>query len=157
MPALEEGRLPMPEHSVRAFDRSLLLVAEPQLFVTSIVAATDFYVDKLGFEVRMIYGEPPFWAQVARDGVRLNLRLVDAPVFEPAFLTRERDALSATIVAADANALFDEYRDRGVEFHQPLRTEPWGATTFIVADPDGNLLMFADAGPASSDSRDRMA
>jgi hypothetical protein len=27
-----------------------------------------------------------------------------------------------------------------------LRKEPWGAETFIVKDPDGNLLLFA--GPA---------
>ena len=34
----------------------------------------------------------------------------------------------------------------GVAFHQPLKTEPWGARTFVVRDPDGNLLLFA--GPA---------
>jgi hypothetical protein len=28
---------------------------------------------------------------------------------------------------------------------QTLRKEPWGAETFIVKDPDGNLLLFADA------------
>ena len=26
-----------------------------------------------------------------------------------------------------------------------LRAEPWGARTFIVADPDGNLILFASA------------
>ena len=31
----------------------------------------------------------------------------------------------------------------GVPFHQRLRAEPWGARTFIVRDPDGNLLAFA--------------
>jgi hypothetical protein len=35
---------------------------------------------------------------------------------------------------------------RGVTFAQTLRREPWGAKTFIVKDPDGNLLLFA--GPA---------
>jgi hypothetical protein len=34
----------------------------------------------------------------------------------------------------------------GVVFHQTLRKEPCGAKTFIVRDPDGNLLLFA--GPA---------
>jgi hypothetical protein len=33
-----------------------------------------------------------------------------------------------------------------VTFAQPLQREPWGAKTFIVKDPDGNLLLFA--GPA---------
>ncbi|WP_407045994.1 VOC family protein [Mesorhizobium abyssinicae] len=31
----------------------------------------------------------------------------------------------------------------GARFHQTLRTEPWGARTFIVSDPDGNLICFA--------------
>ncbi len=42
--------------------------------------------------------------------------------------------------------LFLSYRAAGVPFHQPLKKEPWGARTFIVRDPDGNLVLFA--GPA---------
>ena len=30
-----------------------------------------------------------------------------------------------------------------VPFHQPLNTEPWGAGTFVVSDPDENLILFA--------------
>ena len=39
--------------------------------------------------------------------------------------------------------LFLEFTQKGVEFHQPLKTQPWGMTDFIVKDPDGNLLCFA--------------
>jgi len=42
--------------------------------------------------------------------------------------------------------LFLEFQAAGAVFFQTLRTEPWGARTFIVKDPDGNLLLFA--GPA---------
>ena len=42
--------------------------------------------------------------------------------------------------------LFREFQAAGVEFFQALRKEPWGASTFIVKDPDRNLLLFA--GPA---------
>jgi uncharacterized glyoxalase superfamily protein PhnB len=31
-------------------------------------------------------------------------------------------------------------------FQQALKKEPWGAKTFVVADPDENLILFA--GPA---------
>jgi len=31
-----------------------------------------------------------------------------------------------------------------VVFHQVLKTEPWGARTFIVRDLDGNLILFAE-------------
>jgi uncharacterized glyoxalase superfamily protein PhnB len=42
--------------------------------------------------------------------------------------------------------LFREFQAAGVTFFQALRKEPWGAQTFIVKDPDGNLLLFAGPG-----------
>ena len=87
--------------------------------------------------------------QVARDGARLNLRLVAGPAIDPGLRKREPELLAATFVLEDAKPLFFEFQQRGVEFHQPLREEPWGALTFIVSDPDSNLLCFA--GPAAGD------
>ncbi|XAZ25694.1 VOC family protein [Sinorhizobium sp. B11] len=120
-----------------------LLDAQPQLFVDDIQAACDFYSQKLGFTIAFTYGEPPFYAQVVRDAARLNLRHVDMPAFHPELRQRERDILSATITLDDVKALFLEYTANGVSFHQPLRLEPWGARTFIVCDPYGNLIAFA--------------
>jgi catechol 2,3-dioxygenase-like lactoylglutathione lyase family enzyme len=121
----------------------VIVASEPQLYVSSIEAASAFYVDRLGFKVVLSYGEPPFWAQVARDGGRLNLRMVNGPVFDSGFRSREPDAVSATLTVDEATALFLEFQKAGVTFHQALRTEPWGARTFIVQDPDGNLIAFA--------------
>lgn len=122
-----------------------LLDAQPQLFVSDIAASCDFFRDLLGFRVAFVYGEPPFYAQVFRDGARLNLRHVDRPAFDRDFLASEPDVLSATITLEDAKPLFLEYQATGVPFHQSLRNEPWGARTFIVADPDGNLIAFVGA------------
>jgi len=119
-----------------------LVAAEPQLYVRDVVASSEFYSRTLGFSVAFTYGEPPFYVQVFRDGARLNLRQVDTPIVDPG----RRDAeqlLTASITLEDAKPLFIEYQHAGVEFAQPLRTEPWGARTFIVRDPDGNLLLFA--------------
>lgn len=122
--------------------KPFLTAAEPQLFVGDIAAARDFYTGKLGFQLAFLHGDPPFYGQVIRDGACLNLRHVDRPVFDPA-LRAEEDLLSATIVLDKIEALFLEYQAKGVVFHQALRAEPWGARTFIVADPDGNLIAFA--------------
>ena len=57
--------------------------------------------------------------------------------------------LSASIAVAGADeirSLFEEFLSAGVAFRQPLSRKPWGARDFIIADPDGNLLLFA--GPA---------
>jgi len=122
-----------------------LVAAEPQLFVRDVVASSAFYSRKLGFSLAFTHGEPPFYAQVFRDGARLNLRQVDAPVVDPVRRDTEQ-LLSASITLEDAKSLFVEYQQAGVEFAQALRTEPWGAQTFIVRDPDGNLLLFAGRG-----------
>jgi catechol 2,3-dioxygenase-like lactoylglutathione lyase family enzyme len=121
----------------------VLGLAEPQLLVADIRAACDFYAGTLGFAVVFTYGEPPFYAQIRRDAARLNLRLVHGPIFAPGFREREADVLSATIALDDPKALFLELQAAGAPFHQTLRTEPWGARTFIIRDPDGNLIAFA--------------
>jgi uncharacterized glyoxalase superfamily protein PhnB len=74
-------------------------------------------------------------------------------VFEPVFAgdVRKREhLLSASVTVATASEikqLFLTYLAAGATFDQPLKEEPWGAITFIVSDPDGNLVLFA--GPAA--------
>ena len=119
-----------------------------QLFVANIKSSCDFYTNKLGFAVEFMYGDPPFYGQVVRDNARLNLRLIGEPVFVGDVRKREH-LLSASITVATPNEikqLFLSYQAAGVSFHQTLRKEPWGARTFIVSDPDKNLILFA--GPA---------
>jgi catechol 2,3-dioxygenase-like lactoylglutathione lyase family enzyme len=116
-----------------------------QLFVRNLKASTDFFTTKLGFTLDFVYGEPPFYGQVSRDNARLALRHVDAPVIAEDIRDQE-GLLSASITldsADEIKQLFLAYQDADVPFHQALREEPWGAKTFIVKDPDGNLILFA--------------
>ncbi len=122
-----------------------LLAAEPQLFVADLGASCEFYTKKLGFTIAFIYGEPPFYGQVFRDDARLNLRCLPEPAINPVLRDKEH-LLSATITLDVAKPLFLEFQAAGVVFHQALKTEPWGARTFIVCDPDGNLILFAGRG-----------
>jgi catechol 2,3-dioxygenase-like lactoylglutathione lyase family enzyme len=123
----------------------MVLTAEPQLFVADLDASAEFYARKLGFMLAFRYGDPPFYGQVFRDGARLNLRVVSRPVFDEEL--RERDQLlSASITVEDITPIFLEYQAAGVDFAQHLRTEPWGARTFVVRDPDDNLILFAGRG-----------
>lgn len=149
--ALRAGVQAMPATIVNTADTTEpeLTEVEAQLFVTSIKASCDFFTGKLGFIVMFTYGEPPFYSQVKRDNVRLNLRMVCEPVFVGDIREREQLLAASMTVdsAADIRQLFVDWQKAGVDFFQPLKQEPWGARTFIVRDPDGNLLLFA--GPAT--------
>jgi catechol 2,3-dioxygenase-like lactoylglutathione lyase family enzyme len=124
--------------------RPILTSVAAQLFVADIKASCEFFTAKLGFVVDFTYGEPPFYGQVVRDNARLALRLVHEPVFTD---IREREHLLSAIITVatvdDINHLFLSYQAEEVRFHQTLKNEPWGARTFIVLDPDGNLILFA--------------
>jgi catechol 2,3-dioxygenase-like lactoylglutathione lyase family enzyme len=118
--------------------------AEPQLFVTDMNSSLEYYRE-IGFEVVFAYGEPAFYCQLQRDGVPLNLRLVPMLPFDPERM-REESLLAVTILTNDVKQLYLEFSAASVEFHQQLKKEPWGARTFVVRDPDGNLVLFAGAG-----------
>lgn len=120
-----------------------LMGAHPQLFVSDVEAACRFFVEKLGFTVCFQYGKPAFYALVQRDSACLNLRFVHAPVV----LSNELDGdlLSASIPVGNVKALYSEYLSAGAPMHQRLKKQPWGAEDFMVRDPDGNLIHFAQA------------
>ena len=123
--------------------RPVLLAIEPQVFVSDMGRAVAYYQAALGFAVGFLHGEPPFYGQMARDEVKLNLRLTPRPVLD---MTVGEDLLAAAITVCHAGRLFEEFSERAAVFHQSLRRETWhaeGQAAFIVADPDGNLLLFA--------------
>lgn len=129
--------------------KAAIVGAEPQLFVADIKRSCEFFCQKLGFSLVFSYGMPAYYAQVARDGARLNLRRVEGTVIDSTIRNREA-LLSASITVGSADEiklLFLEFQSAGVPFQRKLKREPWGAKTFVVRDPDENLLLFA--GPAN--------
>lgn len=133
----------------KAAVRPVLSSVAAHLYVADIRVSCDFFARQLGFIVDFVYGDPPFYAQVTRDHAHLALRHVDEPVFAGDIRERE-DLLSASITVRTAEEIEDLFlaaQAAAVPLHQKLRTEPWCAQTFIVKDPDGNLILFA--GPAN--------
>lgn len=146
--ALIAGANVMRDTPKQATLRAILNSIEAQLYVANVQHSSDFYTSKLGFSVAFVYGNPPFYGQVVRDSAKLNLRLVCEPIFAGDIRKRE-GLLSASITVAttsELKQLFLDYQAAGVPFHQLLKRVPWGARTFVVSDPDENLILFA--GPA---------
>ena len=126
----------------------ILTSVAAHLYVRDLKASADFFRTKLGFAIDFIYGDPPFYGQLSRDNAQLALRSMDESFFAEDIRQRE-GLLSASITLASADEikqLFLTYQAADVPLAQSLRNEPWQAKTFIVQDPDGNLILFA--GPA---------
>jgi len=146
--ALKTGLSAMTNQGSPAVSRPIISATAAELFVSDIKTSCDFFTQKLGFSIVFVYGEPPFYAQVKRDRGILNLKHMDAPVIDTELRDRE-SLLSADLgldTAEEIKQLYLEFQAAGVTFAQTLKREPWGAKTFIVKDPDGNLVLFA--GPA---------
>jgi catechol 2,3-dioxygenase-like lactoylglutathione lyase family enzyme len=147
--ALKAGLRSMPEPITFPDTAVTIDATAAQLFVADIKASCDYFTRKLGFSIVFVYGEPPYYAQLKRDRGLLNLRCIDTPIIDPQLRDREIYLSSDMAIATHAGLkqLFLEFQAAGVDFFQTLRKEPWGASTFIVRDLDGNLLLFA--GPSA--------
>lgn len=139
---LKAGVVTTPKKASPSPATPVLKRAIPVLFVSNVQASAEFYRNKLGFAIDFLHGLPPFYGSVIRDGACIHLRFVHEPALVSGIREREQ-LLSAFLAVDNVKSLFAEYKAAEVEFVQRLKKEPWGASAFIVRDPDGNWLCFA--------------
>jgi uncharacterized glyoxalase superfamily protein PhnB len=123
-----------------------LILAQPMIYVSDVRRALAYYEGVLGFERVMAAGEPPFYAEVKRGGATLSLRHTHRPAIDPQVRASEIQLWQATIRGVGVKALYLELVAAGAKIDLPLRREPWGAWDFAVADPDGDVIGFSEAG-----------
>jgi catechol 2,3-dioxygenase-like lactoylglutathione lyase family enzyme len=109
----------------------------PVLPVRDIARSCEFYASKLGFSVYFKIETKPGYARVGRDDVEIHLQWHDPEEWKLC------DRPMLRFMVEDVDALFDEYKDKGV-FHErtALRDTPWGTREFAFFDPDRNGLTF---------------
>ena len=123
----------------------VLRSAVPILFVRDVSASAAFFQEKLRFKTDFLYGAPPFYGSVSRGQACLHLRCVRQPNFAE-LAGREVSLILATIEVSGIQGLFEEFRERDVEFAQTPVKQSWGGTDFHVRDPDGNVFSFVAFG-----------
>jgi catechol 2,3-dioxygenase-like lactoylglutathione lyase family enzyme len=113
----------------------------PVLPARDIDKALRFYVERLGFRLafRDLPGPDAKYVGLRRDGVELHLQWHE----EADFKGVEAGTLMLRFLVDDPDALFGEYKDKGV-FHERthLADTPWGTREFAFFDLDGNGLTF---------------
>lgn len=119
-----------------------LLQAQPEFRTRDLAAAVAFYRDGLGFEVS--YLAEGTHAVMKRDGVYLHLNPLD-----------EFHTGSCQILVDDVDGLYEAVRGR-VPLAEEIHNPPWGGRSFVVGDPDGNTVCFAQwdhpGAPAESET-----
>ena len=116
----------------------------PYFHVNDVVAAANFYRDKLGFQYDRFWGEPPAFCMVDRRGVVIMLAQSCLPgaVRPNASVDPEESAWDAYVWIDDADALAEEYRSKGVSIVREVCDQPYGCRDFEVLDNNGYRLCF---------------
>jgi catechol 2,3-dioxygenase-like lactoylglutathione lyase family enzyme len=114
----------------------------PVLPVTSVPAATEFYIQKLGFTLGFTWGDPPSFAGVNLGRVQLFLQ---QGIPNPG-------GCSVTFVVGDADELYAFQRANGVDIVLAPADRPYGIRDYRIRDLHGYELTFGhhlySVGPA---------
>lgn len=113
----------------------MFIQTQPILGTRDIERAIEFYTRQLGF--RLAFGDdshPPNYVGFRRDAVELHMQFQ----FE-----HEMGTTRLRFLVEDPDALFDEFRRRGVECNpKGVQGTPWGTREFALYDLDRNGLTF---------------
>ncbi|MES2536451.1 MAG: VOC family protein [Pseudomonadota bacterium] len=104
----------------------------PVLASLDLQVSVDFYTNRLGFKKLSQFND---YAIVSRDGAEIHFWLCDD--------RHIAENTSCYIRAADTQALFTEFSNRGIAVQEPV-VQPWGMKELYVIDPHGNLLKFGE-------------
>jgi uncharacterized glyoxalase superfamily protein PhnB len=112
----------------------------PVLPARDVSEAVQFYVERLGFELMFQDSDDrPQYAGLRRGAAELHLQFQ----FENDFEAGTAGQCMLRLIVDDPDALFDEYKDKGV-FHEgtQLRDTSWGTREFAFRDLNHNGLTF---------------
>jgi predicted enzyme related to lactoylglutathione lyase len=117
----------------------------PYFIVDDVVTTANYYRDKLGFQHERFWGQPPCFCMVYRDGIVIMLsQLPTTGVMRPNRLAGGKvgDAWDAYIWVDNADALYDEFKSKGVKITRGICDQEYGCRDFDVEDCNGYRLCF---------------
>jgi len=107
----------------------------PILGMRDVERAIKFYSQQLGFKLAFAdKADQPNYVGFRRDAVEIHMQFQ----FE-----HEMGTICLRFLVEDPDALFNEYRERGVECSaNGIRDTPWGTREFALYDLDRNAFTF---------------
>ena len=114
----------------------------PYFMVDDVVATANFYRDKLGFRYDRFWGDPPAFCMVTRGGIIIMLSQIAGAVSPNGSRDAHGDAWDAYVWVDDADALHQEFAEKGVRIARPICEQPYGNRDFDALDCNGYRLCF---------------
>ena len=116
----------------------------PYFIVDDVVSTANFYRDQLGFQYDRLWGDPPSFCMVCRNGIVIMLAQFDTTghVRPNRLAQPETDAWDAYIWVEEVDALYAEFNARGVKIRREICDQPYGCRDFDVEDCNGYRLGF---------------
>jgi predicted enzyme related to lactoylglutathione lyase len=112
------------------------------LLVKDVVASANYYRDKVGFRYDQVWGEPPCFCILRRDGYHLMLRQVDDAKFIVPHYTAVENMWNVYFWVDDVEVLYREVKQRGAIIDYELCNQPYGCREFGIQDLDGYDIAF---------------
>jgi len=113
----------------------------PVVSTSDVRSTVDYYSRVLGFKEHFVFGEPPVYAGVERDGVLLYV------THDPrmAALLKSSDLHPDIFLwVQDVDAVFADHRARGANIIEEVSDRPWDARQYVLEDPNGYRLKIAE-------------
>jgi uncharacterized glyoxalase superfamily protein PhnB len=112
------------------------------LLVKDVVVSSEYFRAKLGFEDISLFGKPPNFAIVRRDGIGVMLAQKPKGVEHRANWEIVEKTWNVYFWVDDADAIYKELQQRGAKIDYTIYNTPWGTREFGVQDLDNHDIAF---------------
>jgi catechol 2,3-dioxygenase-like lactoylglutathione lyase family enzyme len=115
--------------------------AVPVIATNDVRSTIAFYTGVLGFAEHFVFGDPPVYAGVERDGVLLYITKDDELAS-----TLKRSALHPDIFlwVRDVDKVYEQHQLRGAKIVEGIADRAWDARQYVIEDPNGYYLKIAE-------------
>jgi hypothetical protein len=122
--------------------KAKLTGSAPVLFVRDVYASAEHYRDAMGFSFGKIWGQPPSFAILERDGMHVMIKQIDDHNYIAPRWTISAGLWDMYFWVNDIDALFREFVERGAKIDYGLCDQPYGCREFGTQDIDGHDIGF---------------
>lgn len=113
----------------------------PQFVVPDVVAAAEYYIEKLGFHLLGYFLDPPVYSMVARDDVEVHFGKSDTGQTAPGSQFR-KVGMDAYIHVDDLDAVFKDLQARGANITEGPVVRVYKMREITVVDLNGYKLVY---------------